>query len=146
MDESLKQINEQKRTADYGLSEMSIEEFQRLASKYFGNSRVRLEPFYWVGKDKNGTIMKEENTLYYVQSFSARGVVYDVNGVPVTADLKIGISVAGENYFLSDATYYLIINDFVCDEMSCQDMAWTGGGVQSDSNALYAVGWKAIVY
>ena len=142
----MEEITKQVRIKDNSLSEMSIEEFQVIAQKYFGNARLRVEPFYYVGKNEAGVIMKKEGVLYYVQSFSARGVVYDVGGVPLSADLKIGISVAGENYFLSDDTYYLIINDFVCDEMSVLDLAWSGGGVKTDDNAIYAVGWKAVLY
>lgn len=136
----------QVRIKDNSLSEMSVEEFQIIAQKYFGNARIRVEPFYYVGKNKVGTIMKTEGVLYYVQSFSARGVEYDVNEVPVHADVKIGIGVAGERYFFSDATYYLIINDFVCDEMSVLNLVWSGGGVKADDNAIYAVGWKAVLY
>lgn len=143
MKEKIDKIN---RIKDNSLSEMSIEEFQTIAQKYFGNARIRVEPFYFVGKNEGGVIMKKEGVLYYVQSFSARGVVYDIAAVPTLADLKIGISIAEENYFLSDETYYLIINDFVCDQMSILDIAWTGGGVKSDDNAIYAVGWKAVLY
>lgn len=140
----IKRMNE--RIKDYSLSEMSIEEFQNFARTYFGNARIRLSPFYYVGKNKIGQILKLEGVLYYVQSLSARGVSYDVGGLEVAADLRIGITIAGEEYFLSDPTYYLIVNDFACDAISVDDLVWTGGGVKLDDNKIYCVGWKAEIY
>ena len=131
------------RMRDDSLSQMSKEEFQRLAEKYLGNGRIRLEPWYYVGKKVTGEIMREEGVLYYVQSLSARGVAYDLNGLAVSADLRIGIEIAGEQYFLSDPAYYLIVNDFAVDAITVQNMPWSGGGVKLDENKIYCVGWKA---
>nr|WP_319509414.1 hypothetical protein [uncultured Draconibacterium sp.] len=141
-----KNIQLQKRDKDYSLSEMSIEEFQRFASIYLGVERARLEPFIEVAKNVQGEIMRKEGVLYYVQSLSARGVSYDVNNVEVAADLRVGINIMGEEYFLSDPTYYLIVNDFACDALEIENMAWAGGGVKLEDNKVYVVGWKAMRY
>ncbi len=134
------------RDKDYSLSEMSIEEFQRFACQYFEVERVRLEPFYFVAKNVAGEVMRKEGVLYYVQSLSARGVAYNVNDSEVAADLRVGITIAGEDYFLSDPTYYLLVNDFACDAITVVDLAWSGGGVKLADNKIYCVGWKAVRY
>ena len=134
-------IKDQFHNRDSSLSEMSREEFQQVAEKYFSNTRVKVTSFVFVDKGVNGNFMKKENTLYYVQSFLARG---EMNADKTLADIQIGIYVAGEMFFISDVTYSLIINDFVCDEMACEII--NNAANKIDDSSVYAVGWKAELY
>lgn len=137
----MNELKKQVRIEDFSLSEITMEEFQRFADIYFENARCRLEPFYFAKKNINGSLMKEEGTLYYVQSLSARG---EMNADKTLEDIQIGITVAGHTYFVSDPAYYMIINDFVCDELTCEIITQSTNKV--DDNSVYCVGWKAVRY
>lgn len=140
-EEMKEEIVKQIRIKDNSLSEMSVEEFQEIAQKYFGNARIRVIPFFFFDKENDGIIMQKENTLYYVQSLSGRGQEL-VDGT--TNDFRLGTIIAGEQYFLSDPAYYLLVNDFVCDALYFVDVNKVAGAVSE--NKVYCVGWKAEIY
>lgn len=116
------------KTLDYNVNEMSIEEFQRIAEKHFANNRFEIEGFNIIKKNTLDIVVKKETELIYVQSLSGMGLNSN--------EFKISLGLENENYFVSQLTDYILINDCVVDEIS----------VDNVNSIIYVVGFKAVTF